>query len=61
MLIFDAAEVGEPNLGYIVENRLLQAALLAAFVQRRRARSSARRSTGLQIGAGRVHGAHHRR
>jgi 2-octaprenylphenol hydroxylase len=27
-LVFDAAEVGEPNLGYIVENRLLQAALL---------------------------------
>ena len=27
-LMFDAAEVGEPNLGYIVENRLLQAALL---------------------------------
>lgn len=30
-LIFDAADVGEPNLGYIVENRLLQAALLEAF------------------------------
>ena len=28
VLVFDAAEVGEPNLGYIVENRLLQAALL---------------------------------
>jgi len=27
-LVFDAAEVGEPNLGYIVENRLLQAAAL---------------------------------
>jgi 2-octaprenylphenol hydroxylase len=27
-LVFDAAEVGEPNLGYIVENRLLQTALL---------------------------------
>ena len=27
-LVFDAADVGEPNLGYIVENRLLQAALL---------------------------------
>ena len=23
--VFDAADVGEPNLGYIVENRLLQA------------------------------------
>jgi 2-octaprenylphenol hydroxylase len=30
-LVFDAAEAGEPNLGYIVENRLLQAALLDAF------------------------------
>jgi 2-polyprenylphenol 6-hydroxylase len=27
-LVFDAADVGEPNLGYIVENRVLQAALL---------------------------------
>ena len=32
-LRFDAAEVGEPNLGYIVENRLLQGALLDAFVE----------------------------
>jgi 2-octaprenylphenol hydroxylase len=32
-LVFDAADVGEPNLGYIVENRLLQTALLGAFVQ----------------------------
>jgi len=30
-LTFDAAEVAEPNLGYIIENRLVQAALLAAF------------------------------
>lgn len=30
-LVFDAAEVGEPNLGYILENRVLQAALLDAF------------------------------
>ena len=29
--MFDAADVSEPNLGYIVENRLLQAALLEAF------------------------------
>jgi 2-polyprenylphenol 6-hydroxylase len=29
-LVFDAADVGEPNLGYILENRLLQGALLAA-------------------------------
>ncbi len=32
-LVFDAAEVGEPNLGYIVENRLLQAALLEAVAE----------------------------
>jgi 2-polyprenylphenol 6-hydroxylase len=32
-LIFDAAEVGEPNLGYILENRMLQAALLGAFTE----------------------------
>jgi 2-polyprenylphenol 6-hydroxylase len=30
-LLFDAADVGEPNLGFIVENRLLQAALITAF------------------------------
>ncbi len=30
-LIFDAADVGEPNLGYILENRLLQTALIEAF------------------------------
>jgi 2-polyprenylphenol 6-hydroxylase len=29
-LIFDAAEAAEPNLGYIAENRLVQAALLDA-------------------------------
>jgi 2-polyprenylphenol 6-hydroxylase len=33
VLTFDAADVGEPNLGYIVENRLLQTALLDAFAQ----------------------------
>jgi 2-polyprenylphenol 6-hydroxylase len=32
-LVFDAADVGEPNLGYIVENRLLQTALLEAFTR----------------------------
>jgi 2-polyprenylphenol 6-hydroxylase len=32
-LVFDAAEVGEPNLGYIVESRLLQAAVLDAFAE----------------------------
>ena len=31
VLTFDAADVAEPNLGYIVENRLLQGALLQAF------------------------------
>jgi 2-polyprenylphenol 6-hydroxylase len=31
VLVFDAAEAGEPNLGYIVEHRALQGALLAAF------------------------------
>lgn len=30
-LVFDAAELGEPNLGYIVESRLIQSALLAAL------------------------------
>jgi 2-polyprenylphenol 6-hydroxylase len=30
-LVFDAADAGEPNLGFIVENRLLQTALLRAF------------------------------
>lgn len=31
VLDFDAAYAGEPNLGYIVENRLIQTAALAAF------------------------------
>ncbi len=31
VLQFDAAYAGEPNLGYIVENRLIQTAALAAF------------------------------
>lgn len=31
VLEFDAAYAGEPNLGYIVENRLVQAAALTAF------------------------------
>ncbi len=30
-LVFDAADAGEPNLGYILENRLLQGALVGAF------------------------------
>jgi 2-octaprenylphenol hydroxylase len=32
VLVFDAADAGEPNLGYIAEQRVLQAALLEAFV-----------------------------
>jgi 2-octaprenylphenol hydroxylase len=32
VLVFDAADAGEPNLGYIAEQRVLQGALLAAFV-----------------------------
>ncbi|HUN74248.1 MAG TPA: FAD-dependent monooxygenase [Steroidobacteraceae bacterium] len=31
VLVFDAAEAGEPNLGHIVENRLVQCALIEAF------------------------------
>jgi 2-octaprenylphenol hydroxylase len=31
VLIFDAADVGEPDLGHIVESRLLQTALIDAF------------------------------
>ncbi|MBV6424446.1 MAG: 2-octaprenylphenol hydroxylase [Steroidobacteraceae bacterium] len=30
-LVFDAAELGEPNLGFIVESRLIQSALLASL------------------------------
>jgi len=30
-LVFDAAELGEPNLGHIVETRLIQSALLASL------------------------------
>jgi 2-octaprenylphenol hydroxylase len=33
VLVFDAADVGEPNLGYIAESRALQSALLAAFAE----------------------------
>jgi len=31
VLVFDAADAGEPNLGHIIENRLVQASLLDAF------------------------------
>ena len=34
VLVFDAACAGEPDLGHIAENRLVQAALLAAFEER---------------------------
>jgi 2-polyprenylphenol 6-hydroxylase len=34
VLVFDAADVGEPNLGTIIENRQLQAAALAGFLGR---------------------------
>jgi 2-octaprenylphenol hydroxylase len=33
VLVFDAADVGEPNLGYIAESRALQVALLASFAE----------------------------
>ena len=33
VLVFDAAEAGEPNLGHIVENRLVQGAVLDAFAE----------------------------
>jgi 2-polyprenylphenol 6-hydroxylase len=48
-LVFDAADVGEPNLGYIVENRVLQAALLESFV-RAGGRVEPAHFVGLQIG-----------
>jgi 2-octaprenylphenol hydroxylase len=31
VLVFDAADAGEPNLGWIAENRLIQAAVVEAF------------------------------
>ena len=31
VLVFDAADVGEPNLGWIAENRLVQAAVVESF------------------------------
>ncbi|MGH8261751.1 MAG: FAD-dependent monooxygenase, partial [Steroidobacteraceae bacterium] len=31
VLVFDAADAGEPNLGYIAENRLVRTALIEAF------------------------------
>jgi 2-octaprenylphenol hydroxylase len=32
-LVFDAAEAGEPNLGYLIESRLVQRALLDALIE----------------------------
>jgi 2-octaprenylphenol hydroxylase len=49
-LVFDAADVGEPNLGYIVESRLLQAALLDALVEGG-GRIEPAQFVGLRIGA----------
>ena len=50
-LVFDAAEVGEPNLGYIIETRLVQAALLRGLRGRRRAASSSGELSALQASA----------
>jgi 2-octaprenylphenol hydroxylase len=52
-LVFDAADVGEPNLGYIVENRLLQTALLEAFA-RAGGHIEPAQLSGLRIGEGAV-------
>ena len=49
-LVFDAADVGEPNLGYILENRLLQGTLLEAF-RAAGGHVEAAGLTGLVIGA----------
>jgi 2-polyprenylphenol 6-hydroxylase len=49
-LVFDAADVGEPNLGYIVENRVLQAGLLEAF-EAAGGHVEAHQLVGLRIGA----------
>jgi 2-octaprenylphenol hydroxylase len=53
VLVFDAADAGEPNLGYIAEQRVLQAALLQAF----RAAGGELRAValkGLKVGGGAV-------
>jgi 2-polyprenylphenol 6-hydroxylase len=49
-LVFDAADVGEPNLGYIVENRVLQAALLESVIAAG-GRVEPAQFVGLRIGA----------
>lgn len=48
-LVFDAAEAGEPNLGYIIESRLLQSALLDAFTDAG-GRIQAAELVGLDVG-----------
>ena len=50
VLLFDAADAGEPNLGYIAENRLLQSALLEAFLEAG-GRIERAPLAGLEIGA----------
>jgi 2-octaprenylphenol hydroxylase len=50
VLVFDAAELAEPNLGYIVENRALAAAGLASF-QQQGGRVLTERVTALAIDA----------
>jgi len=52
-LVFDAADVGEPNLGYILENRLLQGALLASF-REAGGHVEAAALTGLEVGTDEV-------
>jgi 2-polyprenylphenol 6-hydroxylase len=54
VLHFDAAEAGEPNLGYIIETRLVQAALLEAAVAAG-ARIYASEFVSLQTADERVH------
>jgi 2-octaprenylphenol hydroxylase len=52
VLEFDAAYAGEPNLGYIVENRLIQTAALTAF------ESAGGRVIGGELSRLRVHDRH---
>lgn len=53
-LVFDAAEAGEPNLGYIIETRLVQHALLRA-AERAGARVIQTELAALSIGESLVH------
>jgi 2-octaprenylphenol hydroxylase len=53
-LVFDAAEVGEPNLGHIIETRLVQSALLDA-AERAGAQVIAAELSSLSIGEDDVH------